>query len=70
MRYRGDNFVENSVNEGCRGWDLKDIAGDSLSTPSVLKIVQLSISEYSNNFRLTKFIQNNIIIYITNRSIM
>jgi hypothetical protein len=30
MRYRGENFVENSVNEGCRGWNLKDIAGDSL----------------------------------------
>jgi hypothetical protein len=30
MRYRGENLVENSVNEGCRGWDLEDIAGDSL----------------------------------------
>jgi hypothetical protein len=30
MRYRGENLVENSVNEGCRGWNLKDIAGDSL----------------------------------------
>jgi hypothetical protein len=30
MRYRRENFVENSVNEGCRGWNLKDIAGDSL----------------------------------------
>jgi hypothetical protein len=31
MRYRGENLVENSVNEGCRGWNLEDIAGDSLS---------------------------------------
>jgi hypothetical protein len=30
IRYRGENLVENSVNEGCRGWDLEDIAGDSL----------------------------------------
>jgi hypothetical protein len=30
MRYRGENLVENSVNEECRGWDLEDIAGDSL----------------------------------------
>jgi hypothetical protein len=30
MRYRGENLVENSVNEGCRGWDLDDIAGDSV----------------------------------------
>jgi hypothetical protein len=30
MRYRGENLIENSVNEGCRGWDLEDIAGDSL----------------------------------------
>jgi hypothetical protein len=30
MRYRGENLVENSVNKGCRGWDLEDIAGDSL----------------------------------------
>jgi hypothetical protein len=30
MRYRGENFVENSVNEGCRGWNLENIAGDSL----------------------------------------
>jgi hypothetical protein len=30
MRYRGENLVENSVNEGCRGWDLEDMAGDSL----------------------------------------
>jgi hypothetical protein len=31
MRYRGENLVENYVNEGCRGWDLEDIAGDSLT---------------------------------------
>jgi hypothetical protein len=31
MRYRAENLVENSVNEGCRGWDLEDIAGDSLN---------------------------------------
>jgi hypothetical protein len=35
MRYRGENLVENSVNEGCRGWDLEDIAGDSLRPVSV-----------------------------------
>jgi hypothetical protein len=33
MKYRGENLVENSVNERCRGWDLEDIAGDS--TPCV-----------------------------------
>jgi hypothetical protein len=31
MRYREENLVENSVNEGRRGWDLEDIAGDSLT---------------------------------------
>jgi hypothetical protein len=31
MRYRGENFVENSVNERYREWDLEDIAGDNLS---------------------------------------
>jgi hypothetical protein len=31
MRYRGKNLVENSINEGCRGWDLEDIAGNSLT---------------------------------------
>jgi hypothetical protein len=31
MKYRGENLVENSVNEECRGWDLENIAGDSLS---------------------------------------
>jgi hypothetical protein len=34
MRYRGENLVENSVNEGCRGWDLEDIAGDSCAAGS------------------------------------
>jgi hypothetical protein len=30
MRYRGENLVENSVNEECRGWNSEDIAGDSM----------------------------------------
>jgi hypothetical protein len=30
MKYRGENLVENSVNKGCRGWDLEDMGGDSL----------------------------------------
>jgi hypothetical protein len=37
MRYRGENLVENSVNEGCRGWDLEDIAGDSLSAETTVQ---------------------------------
>jgi hypothetical protein len=36
MRYRGENLVENSVNEGRRGWDLEDIAGDSLNQYNIV----------------------------------
>jgi hypothetical protein len=36
MKYRGENLVENSVNKGCRGWDLEDMGGDSLKRPLCL----------------------------------
>jgi hypothetical protein len=43
MRYRGENLVENSVNEGCRGWDLEDIAGDSLSSSFLQVPIELEV---------------------------
>jgi hypothetical protein len=39
-------LVENSVNEGCRGWDLEDIAGDSL-TQYKFKVYKLVSQCYS-----------------------
>jgi hypothetical protein len=48
MRYRGENLVENSVNEGCRGWDLEDIAEDSLKAALVRSQTVPSIHGVAN----------------------
>jgi hypothetical protein len=44
MRYRGENLIENSVNEECRRWDLEDIAGDSLRVKTEVKVQQTNLN--------------------------